>query len=291
MISNTVQNKSLILALVIIVASLPLAGASEADDTTITITGQTPGVTPFISQLTLTASDTSTIKSIQFTVTPKSGSVTRALSGTYKYSYLIDRGYLVPPATTIYLPVYGLYDDFTNTVALTYSFLDGSSKEDSTTIATAAFADPCGFKNPTVLQARTDSTELSYDFFMIKNSCGNFAPVIMDTDGNVRWVGPAGTMAPFDTAFFDNAVYRTDNLTQLYRIELDGTVTFLHDYTDIGVTQFHHNIDFGKVGLICDVDTAEQVEAVNIEVDAAGNVVKTLESGRYHQCGDDCGRR
>ena len=120
-----------------------LAGATQADDTTITITGQTAGATPFISQLTLTASDTTVLKSIQFTIDPKPGSVTRPLSGTYSHDYLVSRGFLQPPSEEIFLPVYGLYESFTNTVSLTYYFLDGSSKQDSTTIATATFDDPC----------------------------------------------------------------------------------------------------------------------------------------------------
>ena len=41
------------------------ASAMQADDTTITIAGHVPGVTPFISQLHLTASDTTTLRSIQ----------------------------------------------------------------------------------------------------------------------------------------------------------------------------------------------------------------------------------
>ena len=52
-------------------------------DTTITITAQIAGATPFISQLTLMASDTTVIKSVQFTITPRPRSVTRPLSGTY----------------------------------------------------------------------------------------------------------------------------------------------------------------------------------------------------------------
>ena len=60
-----------------------LAGASQADDTTITITGHTAGVTPFISKLTLQVSNTTVLKSIQFAIDPKPGSVTRPLSGTY----------------------------------------------------------------------------------------------------------------------------------------------------------------------------------------------------------------
>ena len=50
-----------------------LAGANQADDTTITINGHTAGVTPFISNLTLTASNTTDLKSIQFTIDSKAG--------------------------------------------------------------------------------------------------------------------------------------------------------------------------------------------------------------------------
>ena len=46
-------------------------------------------------------------------------------------------------------------------------------------------------------------------------------------------------------------------------------------YADIGVTFIHHNIDRGKVGMILDVDTSDQLESVNIEVDAAGRCRKT----------------
>src|SRR5438093_12253497 len=97
------------LIIVIIVAFTVVshfAGATQADDTTITITAQTAGATPFLSQLTLTASNTTVIKSIQFTITPKPGSVTRALSGTYSNDYLVSRGLEQPPATEIILPVY-----------------------------------------------------------------------------------------------------------------------------------------------------------------------------------------
>ena len=60
-----------------------LAGASYADDTTIRITGFTAGVTPFNGKVALDVSNTSVLKSIQFTIDPKPGSVTRPLSGTY----------------------------------------------------------------------------------------------------------------------------------------------------------------------------------------------------------------
>src|SRR5215471_10422272 len=87
-----------------------LAGANEADDTTITITGHTAGVTPFISNLTLDVSNTAVLKSIQFAIDGKPGSVTRPLSGTYGNDYLLSREFeQPPPATTVIVPVYGLY--------------------------------------------------------------------------------------------------------------------------------------------------------------------------------------
>jgi len=44
---------------------IPFAGSNQADDTTIRINGYTSGVTPFISNVSLTASDTTVLKEIQ----------------------------------------------------------------------------------------------------------------------------------------------------------------------------------------------------------------------------------
>jgi len=253
-----------------------LADASQADDTLIRITGQTAGATPFISKLTLAVSDTSVLKSIQFTVIRKPGSVTRPLSGTYANSYLVDRGFENQQTGEVVLPVYGLYDGYNNTVTLTYRFMDGSSKQANLTIPTATFDDPCGYKNPTFLQHRT-SADLSYDYFMVKGRCSIFSPGIIDTDGALRWVGTPGHSS-IVTAFFDNAVYLAAGTT-LYRNDFDGAVTLVGDYSSLGIVNFHHNIDRGKVGIILDADTTEYYNSVNIEVDASGNVLKVWKLG------------
>ena len=253
-----------------------LAGANEADDTTITITGDTAGPTPFISNLTLDVSDTSVLKSIQFAIDSKPGSVTRPLSGTYSNDYLVSRGFeQPPPATTVTLPVYGLYAGYLNIVRLTYRFLDGSSKQAVTSITTASFNDEgCGYDNPTTLQPRTNSTQLSYDYIMVKGSCNSFDPAIIDTDGALRWVGTA-SVAGNSAAFFDNAAYLARGY-QLFRIELDGAFTLLGDYSALGITNFNHNIDRGKVGIILEADTTSYFNSTNIEVDAhTGTVLKT----------------
>ena len=68
---------------------------------------------------------------------------------------------------------------------------------------------------------------------MIKGFCNNFAPVIIDTDGALRWVGTGG-FSVGSAIFFDNAVYLGYS-HQLFRIDLDGTVTELADYTSLGI--------------------------------------------------------
>ena len=92
---NSIKNEhlmktcSLIVVGAVFMVFSQVAGASYADDITITITGHTAGATPFISNLTLEVSNTTVLKSIQFAIDPKPGSVTRPLSGTYANSYLM----------------------------------------------------------------------------------------------------------------------------------------------------------------------------------------------------------
>jgi hypothetical protein len=259
---------------ILLLFSAPMIRASDADDNPITIQGSNAGSTPFLSQLDLSINDPSVIQSITFTVVPKAGSVTRPLSATYSADYLSDRGDLQDDGQ-IYLPLYGLYPGYANTVALTYRFVDGSESAATTAITTAPFDDPCGYDMPTVLQARTSDTTLSYDYMMVKGRCETFSPAIIDTDGALRWVGPAG-ISNISATLYQNSIFIASG-TKLYRLDFDGTVTFLHDYADIGVTFIHHNIDRGKYGLILDVNTTSYFESTNLEVDASGNVLKTWD--------------
>ena len=266
---------SLIVVGAVIMVFTHLAGANQADDTTITITGQTAGVTPFISKLTLQVSSTTVLKNIQFAIDPKPGSVTRPLSGTYSNDYLVSRGFEHPPE--VILPVYGLYAGYTNTVRLTYRFLDGSSKQAFTSITTPTFDDQgCGYNNPTKLQPRTNSTHLSYDYIFDSSACGNFSPVILDSDGALRWVSPFRSFPALVGAstFFDGAVYVSRGST-LSRVDLDGSVSLVADYSNLGVESLHHNIERGKTGLLIEVDTNAWYESVILEVDSAdGHLLK-----------------
>jgi hypothetical protein len=248
----------------------------------VVVTGQTAGATPFIAQIHATVTPASALKSVQFTISRKSGSVTRPVSATFTSSYLQNRGYLNPQTGAFTVPVFGLYANYPNTVSLNFRFTDNSSQTSSVMVATPDWTDSCGvFKNPTVVQARTNSTSLSYDYWLTKNLCGNQSPVIIDTDGAVRWVGTLG-LTSLSSMFFDNAFYiasnppTSSNTTGLARIEFDGTARFVKDYSSIGVTATnHHNYDLGKYGMLIEVNTTSQTESVIMEVDGSGNVIKT----------------
>jgi arylsulfate sulfotransferase len=248
------------------------AASGSAEAASVMITGQTAGPTPFIRQFQLTATPANSIASIKFQISPKPGSVTRPLTATYSAAYLVKRGYYNAQTGAILLPVFGLYANYSNQVTLTYGFTDGTSQQATAAMATPVFTDSCGYANPTIIQARTNSTALSYDYFLIRNAC-NSTPVVMDTDGQVRWLGTAG-ITDVPATFYRNAIFLA-HTTFLYRVELDGTWGTVRNFSSAGVTNFHHNMDPGKQGLVLDVDTAAQVEATNIEVDEAGNILKT----------------
>ena len=170
--------KKRIVALLIGVSCLV---SHETEAATVMVTGQTAGPTPFISNIQLAASPAFSIKSIRFEIAPKPGSVTRPVAATYTRDYLEKRGYYNSQTGAILLPVFGLYDDYNNTVTLNYTFTDNSTDQATVMVATTAFADPCGYNNPTVIQARTNSTALSYDFIFIRSNCNTNSPVIIDT--------------------------------------------------------------------------------------------------------------
>ena len=253
-----------------LMVTLQSASATQADDTSIVLIGRV-AVNPFIRHLKFSVNPIANLKSVQFTVQPKPGSVTRPISATYSSRYLSSRGYL-DTVGNLKIPVFGLYDGFTNTVTLTYVFRDNSSTQRLFSLPTGQFLSRCTYDQGTVVLPRTRSTSLSYDFMLLKDSCSHFSPALMDTDGALRWVGTAG-VSSVSSAFFDNAIYIGQGPI-LLRIELDGTFEVVADYSSIGVRDLHHNIDPGKFGLLLEVDTTTDSESVILEVGKNGNVHK-----------------
>lgn len=233
--------------------------------------GRTAGPTPFISLVRLTLSDPASLESIEFTVRPKPRSQTRAISAIYSSAYLQSRGYLDLSTGRVKVPVFGLYANSNNSVTLKSRFVDGSVRSNFS-IRTEPFAGGT-YTNPVVVQPRLRNTTLSYDYILLKGYATANTPIIIDSDGEVRWVGTTG-IGTQDSILFDNALYLGAGST-LYRNEFDGTYRTVADYSSLGVVGFHHNFDYGRDGFIMDVDTTDWTECVNIEVDGLGNVLKT----------------
>jgi arylsulfate sulfotransferase len=229
------------------------------------------GPTPFIRFLHTRVSDVASFQFARFQIQPKRGSATRPIQVRYARSYLEARGYFDSKNGEVTIPVFGLYAGRPNRVMITLGFSD-RNKRFAVGITTPVY-DGGTYSNPTVIQPRLPGTTLSYDFILLKNLADPNAPIIIDTDAEIRWVGTAGAEKP-NSILFANAFYVTSG-TSLLRTEFDGVTTPVADYSGIGVTGFHHNIDPGREGMILDVDTVDQAESVNLEVDAAGNVLRT----------------
>ena len=232
------------------------------------------GPTPFIRFVHTSVSDVAGFEFAQFLILPKTGSATRPIRVRYARSYLEARGYFDPQNGKVTIPVFGLYAGRLNRVVINLGFSGRFHriKRLAISITTPAY-DGGTYSNPTVIQPRLPGTTLSYDFILLKNYADPITPIIIDSDAEIRWIGTAGVGAQ-NSILFDKAFYVTSG-TSLLGPEFDGVTTPVADYSGIGVTGFHHNIDPGREGMILDVDTVDQTESVNLEVDAAGNVLRT----------------
>jgi arylsulfate sulfotransferase len=267
---KTAMNARLITAVVALLSVLSIAAEPGRTVGNIQVSD---GPTPFIRFAHTNVNDVASFEFAQFLILPKQGSATRPIRVRYARSYLESRGYFDPQNGKLTIPVFGLYAGRLNRVIINLGFSGRLHRIQrlATSITTPAY-DGGTYSNPTVIQSRLPNTTLSYDFILLKNSADPNTPIIIDSDAEIRWIGTAGVGAQ-NSILFDGAFYVTSG-SSLLRTEFDGVTTPVADYSGIGVTGFHHNIDPGREGMILDVDTVDQTESVNLEVDAAGNVLR-----------------
>ena len=220
----------------------------------------------------MTISDPANLLSAGFEILPKPQSQTRAIAATYSIKYLRLARYFQAHSAKLKLPVFGLYQDFQNTVSVTLKFRHGITQQSTVNITTPAF-DGGTYTNPTIVQPRVRDTTISYDFILLKGFATDDTPIIIDSDGEVRWTGMAHRGGK-QALLFRNGIY-VSAATSLVRLEFDGRSQTLMDYSDIGVVGFNHNFDYGRDGIVMDVDMSDLPEAVNIEVDGDGKVLHT----------------
>jgi len=244
-------------------------GGTQAQQSDISIVGSQPGVTPFICSVRILGQGVSKVTSLTSTISPMPNSVSQPVNVTWSRAALSGSGYLQP--NSINLPVFGLYAGYQNQVSFQLAFVDGSVQQLQYQISTEPYTDPTGvYLNPTIVKARAPGSNLGFNFFILKSLLGS--PVIVDTDGQVRWVVPAvGTTA----VYFANGQFVTGSetsATSVTLLQLDGTQPTLPP-TDLPqplLSVFTHNIDPGPSGLLAEFngidDLGSSVEDIVAEI-------------------------
>ncbi len=254
-----------------------LSPGQSASAATLAIGGATSGTTPFVSYVLVTGITPKTFLWASFAVLTKSGGSASPVSATYTKQALINRNYYSAGATTLIVPVFGLYQNRLNAVQIKVN-QDRRITTLATSIETPAWEDE-RYLNPTKLKARDTSVVLNYSYFMMKNWDTHYSPTIMDVDGELRWVGDTPGYYPSQAStMIDGSIYYGSGTT-LLRLELDGTYRVLNDYYESHNVTYvgHHNYDLGRDGILLEVDRTTDIESAILEVDKSGNVLRTFD--------------
>ena len=263
-----------------------------ATESLVSVVSFGPGKEPFINLVVHHMDDTNLLDHVQFTVTPKEGSVTRPISARYSSAYLINNGFLNAATGGITIPVFGLYANYTNSVRLVFTFVDGTSQTEDLALTSPPYVSGA-YTHPSIVNLpRTNDTTLSYDFMEVKSYINPHSPTIIDTDGEIRWVGTSDT-ASMPAIFYHNSFYVVSNNglanvnggsgTTILRNEFSGAVSTVVNYADLpaaNIMTLHHNFDFGKTGILIGVTTQQYDESTVAEIDTAGNILHTWDMAR-----------
>ena len=265
------------LGLSVLISAVGIAPMQPAQAAfTMSVAGVHAGATPFIAMVTLKNVDFKKATAARFSVEPKPGTVSATINGAYSLSYLAAHDYVDVAHKTVTVPVYGLYAGFANTLHLKLTGPKFAQPAD-TTFTTAAWWANGGpqYSDRQTIVARNANIKLGYSFFMLKAWSAGAHPVVLDTDGNVRWVGTAGNGQQGST-FVGNNFFLGDG-SKLQRIGLDGSVTTLNDMSNIGYNTYHHQIDPGRDGLLLELNKANNQEADIVEVNLQGRVLRNWD--------------
>ena len=231
----------------VVIASLGISACAVAPAGT-----AEKSVSPFISLVLLDGFDLSTVTDVQYSIAPKQGSVSKPVHVEYSISALVTRGYVSGDSLTV--PVFGLYAGYENLVSIKLDRQGGIPTLLEVTVLTPAYVDTSGvYSHPSVGTPRKLGSNLGFDFIFIKSGLGS--PVIIDTDAEIRWAVPGITNSISSTFTGDEFFVGDQRQPTVYRLRLDGNITQGRlppsTYTD-----FNHNIERGRLGLLADVDAA-----------------------------------
>jgi hypothetical protein len=115
---------ALLLALLTLCAPATAAAARSLPVTIYSVTADSP----FGGTVVISGATTSKLSSVQFTITPKAGATAKAISATYSAAYLASISAIDAGAGRVTVPIFGLYQNYANSVTITYKERSGSAR-------------------------------------------------------------------------------------------------------------------------------------------------------------------
>ncbi|HEV2270589.1 MAG TPA: aryl-sulfate sulfotransferase [Steroidobacteraceae bacterium] len=231
----------------------------------------------------MSGSGLGSVTAVQYTIAPKPGSVSSAVHVEYSIAALQARGYVGDGTLTV--PVYGLYAGYDNQVSVELTRQGEGALPFEVDIATDAYVDPTGiYSNPNIVLKRAAGSSLGFNFIYIKSNI--YSPIIVDTDGEIRWAVPVLGQALSSAFVGDTFIVGSDTQPMVYRLGLDGGLSALSLPTNSpAYAKFGHDIDDGKAGLLAEIDEngggVEDIESnvVEMQVTNAVTVVNHWDLG------------
>lgn len=254
---------------------------SQAERAGIGAIDQAAGATPFVAQLSYTLDNFAHLDSVRYTIAGRPGSHSLPVAVTYDHAWLGRRAAWDASARRIAFPVFGLYASHLNELTLTTRFRDGSTHVAQVALATGPYTGPATvYATPQVRTARGAASP-GVEYMLIKN--GVTMPVILDSDGHMRWAG-AAPGSSFSSLFGDDAFYVGDqDAPLLHQVDVDGSVRSSR-LDDTRFTNFHHELARGKTGFLAELDAlvggVQLVESILAEIDISGRVLKEWDLGQ-----------
>lgn len=263
---------------------LLLAACSKSDDeprnqaeaAQLRVSSQEPGKTPFVANLSLALDEFAHLGSITYTIAARPGTFTKPLVATYSRAWLERTGAWNAAEKRLVLPVFGLYAGYANQLTLSAVFEDQSSDEEQVTVVAPPYTGPATvYDTPEVRTARSANAAPGFDYMLIKNNIS--APAVLDTDGNLRWVGADITYSS-STYFSGDAFYLGNpGAPELLRFDFTGAYT-VTPLASTRYTNFHHDLSRGKQGLLAELDAldagVQKIESILTEIATDGTVIK-----------------
>jgi len=249
---------------------------TQAEEAHVTVVEQAQGVTPFIVNLVLKLDDVAHLDNVSYTIAPRPGTFSKPVAVTYTRAWLERKGAWNAADKRLAFAIFGLYANYQNSITLTARFRDQSTHVERLTLAAPAYTGPGAvYTAPQVLTARTAAVSPGFDYMMVQN--GVTTPAVLDTDGNLRWVGAGPTDSISSLFNTDSFLVGSPTTPELYRVELNGSYA-ARPLASTRYTNFHHDFTRGKTGFLAELDAlaggVPKVEADLAEISETGEIIK-----------------